>query len=947
MKAPIIQIVSTVLTGSLAVGSAGYCATVIHKDSHTNLIEQTPLQHMFDLREKFPDKDLVSAEELNMYQEYLDILMRNKKGILEYDDDDIFGANSDYSIAFTDICGDDMPELIFAACTERYPYGGSVNLNVYTYEYGTARKVYSDKIASHGPGGGTDFVLFQVDGDKSLYCRQQMGYEAWLADMYRFDMGDDSNLHRTELLHGAGYDDMGGFVKEYRVDGMDATEQEFEETEKSMSESIAKFVMYDDYCPEMMDNTGADYGHTDAISYANAIAYLRYKLGIPVDIRDHIPNDEFFSGIKDMYFTMCSGTGGWSTYVILDGTGGFSGSYQDRNGNKTISCPFHGMFDNVRQIDEFTYAFDMVSLEYEPFDDYVDSDGMRYTYSEYACGIDGGSTFYLFLPDVDTRTLPEEFISWVGLPFGWGNNDIMIPRTLPFYGLYNVNTAEGFWSDESSDISEEPSEHSYFFNDRTNVVVNFDWNSFTDAYTYNKELAKLSCVLNVHAYYGGDSISGFINDNFAANSCCQYNYGSDFLEAPACTIAERKISQNGQEKLLFIIVIRGTFDGEDIVTDALSLFDDFDPACADTFREFKDFYDNNNDVQNFEGDVKSNSIFYITGHSLGAAVAACLTKDLVTNNYANKENTFTYTLASPRYLLNPFEDNYYPNIHNIVNIDDRVPELLEYKTRMGKDHFFCSLGNEMSQTLLRVYTPEYLTSVSRTVNEIFLNIQNHSIPRDCGDYTQYAHNVETYLAGIMADLPLIDYDENSAKSLLWIYTLIECPVDICVLDEGDNVVAWTSGENTVYEDPQAQVIVFTCDDAKVVIAPEEYVHSIAIIGTADGEMKFSHRVIDDITRDIVSETVFDNVEVKTDKVMYSSLGFNDDNTVDLFEVNSNGNAEARINPNGTEDSSVKIAVLKNKGKIVLAGGSTVLFAASIIIPTILKKRKKETQNNMK
>jgi hypothetical protein len=67
-------------------------------------------------------------------------------------------------------------------------------------------------------------------------------------------------------------------------------------------------------------------------------------------------------------------------------------------------------------------------------------DEMKYVYSA-AYGIDGGKTFYLYLPGKPVSELTEGFISWSYGVVG----DISQSKTLEYYGLHNVEEDEGFF----------------------------------------------------------------------------------------------------------------------------------------------------------------------------------------------------------------------------------------------------------------------------------------------------------------------------------------------------------------------------------------------------------------------------------------------------------------------------------------------------------------------
>lgn len=167
-----------------------------------------------------------------------------------------------------------------------------------------------------------------------------------------------------------------------------------------------------------------------------------------------------FADVSDSVFYFSSGAGAWFTELSIHSDGTFEGHYQDMdmgdigesNPQGTIyDCDFTGRFENLEKVDEYTWKMRMASIAYEkePGGEEI-IDGVRYVYST-ANGLDGGEEFYIYLPGVKLADLPEEYRNWVR-----GYLDIMTDTELAFYGLYNLNTKEGFSSNryEESRLSD-------------------------------------------------------------------------------------------------------------------------------------------------------------------------------------------------------------------------------------------------------------------------------------------------------------------------------------------------------------------------------------------------------------------------------------------------------------------------------------------------------------
>lgn len=165
-----------------------------------------------------------------------------------------------------------------------------------------------------------------------------------------------------------------------------------------------------------------------------------------------------FAALSDRVFYFSSGVGAWSTELRINSDGTFKGNYHDAdmgdsgddypNGTLYL-CGFTGKFSNLEKVDEFTYKMKLASLE---FDDEPEKeeivDGVRQIYST-AYGLDDGKDFCLYLPGAKLSDLPEMYRSWVG----YYSLENTTETELPFYGLYNIETGDGF----SSTVYEEQS----------------------------------------------------------------------------------------------------------------------------------------------------------------------------------------------------------------------------------------------------------------------------------------------------------------------------------------------------------------------------------------------------------------------------------------------------------------------------------------------------------
>lgn len=155
-------------------------------------------------------------------------------------------------------------------------------------------------------------------------------------------------------------------------------------------------------------------------------------------------------------FTFSSGAGGWGTVLTLQPDGTFTGSYHDsemgdrdeaRYPNGTVyMCTFSGRFEDIRQVDDHTYALTLgkVATEKSKDETWI-QDGIRYIAAD-PYGLETGKSFLLYTPETPLSHLPDDFLSWWPLRF---SQDGSTSSTLSCYGLYNREANYGFFTYES------------------------------------------------------------------------------------------------------------------------------------------------------------------------------------------------------------------------------------------------------------------------------------------------------------------------------------------------------------------------------------------------------------------------------------------------------------------------------------------------------------------
>lgn len=154
-----------------------------------------------------------------------------------------------------------------------------------------------------------------------------------------------------------------------------------------------------------------------------------------------------------------SGVGAWSSDIVIQADGTFTGSYHDSDmgtvgdeypyGTEYISG-FRGKFTNIQRIDQYSFSLTLETITLDnPIDKVYIEDGVRYV-----CTGAGGLTkndgktparnFVLYVPGTPLSMLNEDFKMWYDMTWGYGSKN---KQTLPIYGLRNLETEDGFFGE--------------------------------------------------------------------------------------------------------------------------------------------------------------------------------------------------------------------------------------------------------------------------------------------------------------------------------------------------------------------------------------------------------------------------------------------------------------------------------------------------------------------
>ena len=456
--------------------------------------------------------------------------------------------------------------------------------------------------------------------------------------------------------------------------------------------------------------------------------------------------------------------------------------------------------------------------------------------------------------------------------------------------------------------------------------IDWGWDLFLDrdSANYDYRLAEIGLALSGAAEHDQNYLTEMLvnggskrDDNnvklnglgFDYNSIYSENYNSNWYEvfAPAVTFAHKTITSNdGKKSHIIIAVVRGTTDPEDFATDLSSIAGGFAVSAVNTYNLLEKYIEAYE--QNTEGITKDNVKFFITGHSLGGAVANLLAERL--NREFGPKNVFAYTFATPRSTYDVLNINN-NNIHNILHAEDKVPVGLSTNiSRYGHSDWFSRFeyGNDMYQNFRTITNGGDLQSVMEDWANWIVLVK----PFVQVEKFKYGHAVETYMSYLMAR------GNSTNRPASMIAFLVCCPVDVEVyVDDGtaEGQLVGRITDNVVDESVSSSLYAYTEGDEKYVCLPYEGDYTIKLTATDAGSMDYIVRTINLDTKETIEEKNYRNVALTKGKQMTSAVSVwdKDDNTTDvenkidtpevpLYVMDENGNEVFEVLPdgNGTE-----------------------------------------------
>lgn len=471
-----------------------------------------------------------------------------------------------------------------------------------------------------------------------------------------------------------------------------------------------------------------------------------------------------------------------------------------------------------------------------------------------------------------------------------------------------LTDAEIHYNDDVDNSNTDITEHTVTFHSKlgnTDTVLNlmWGWDLFNQpsSMCYGK-LAVAGLALSNTAEYRQENVESMLKKlEFDTKEPYSINYDKKFYEItqPGVTFGYKENKDDkGQSQYIFAIVLRGTSNWADTLTDASSIFGGFSLAAEFTYTTLKSYILK---CGLRPDDIKGKVNFFITGHSLGGAVANLVAKRL--NDDYGAKSVFAYTFATPRSMTRL--DTSAENIFNILNIEDEVPVILSTQTeRYGQDIWFHRHG----------YGPRIYEHFKTLTNGLDLKSEMETLwllewyvdhTPFIGSMFNYAHAPETYMAYLLS---IVDPSEASVMAPAARFC---CPVDVEVYTSKGLLVGRVT-DNKV-DDTVSGTYIHVENDEKTIYLLYEGEYTFKITGTGNGTMEYSVGMMDLTTGELSkgTEKIFKNVKLTPGKEMNSKIKTKD-------------NAISTNISDGTSD--IQLLVLDDKGKAqkkVLSDGKEV------------------------
>ncbi len=201
------------------------------------------------------------------------------------------------------------------------------------------------------------------------------------------------------------------------------------------------------------------------------------------------------------------------------------------------------------------------------------------------------------------------------------------------------------------------------------------------------------------------------------------------VDKPEMHISSLTTTFPSGERVLVNVNVRGSFSFGDYTTNLKSVNDGFEPPARYVRDNVLDYME-----RNYPDVPKENVILFITGHSLGGACSG-LQAPLMEEAGFLKEQTFIYTLASPKYRTYG-KSKEFQNVFNIIVDRDLIPKVPLLDGHYGNDIRFESVFVGTSLMGMVKSAIQGKTGVIPTTVTGYHSVLNYLQSADSGRYSQ-------------------------------------------------------------------------------------------------------------------------------------------------------------------------------------------------------------------
>ena len=237
------------LSGKDDPNAAVTTATVAEATVAEATVEETTAEETTTVQTTEPP---TAPEYLDAYIAYKSVLENDETSIRNYTWQ-LGAGNESRPVVFCDITGDDTPELIYINAyrlSPQIPDMGSTKLNIYTYEDGQAKHLYTSENLiwdENEAGACVSTFLFQIEGEKTLYAFHK-GADQYATQTY-YQFKEDNDSLKAEKYTDATY---------------------------NLTENVSDILMMSEGMPESQ-GIDTNVHKNKAMTYKEAIAFLNGK----------------------------------------------------------------------------------------------------------------------------------------------------------------------------------------------------------------------------------------------------------------------------------------------------------------------------------------------------------------------------------------------------------------------------------------------------------------------------------------------------------------------------------------------------------------------------------------------------------------------------------------------------------------------------------------------